>query len=146
MEVKLKELLAISGYSGLFKFISQARQGVIVESLVDGKRMHVPATAKVSALADIAVFTETEEMPLKDVLKRIEALENGGPAINPKSDSKDIRAYFEKALPEFDKERVYTSDIKKILTWYNLLQEKGLLEILNQVDEEENQEQTDDKE
>ncbi|MEW5846901.1 MAG: DUF5606 domain-containing protein [Bacteroidota bacterium] len=145
MEVKLKELLAISGYSGLFRFISQGRQGVIVESLTDGKRMLIPATAKVSAVADIAVFTESGEMPLKDVLKKIETLENGGQAINPKSADKEIRNYFAKALPEFDKERVYTSDIKKIIGWYNLLQSKGLLEVLNQTDEEEKQ-QTDKKE
>lgn len=136
MEVKLKELLAISGYSGLFRFISQGRQGVIVESLTDGKRTLIPASAKVSAIADIAVFTLTEEIPLKDVLKKIEALENGGPAINTKSADKEIRSYFEKVLPEFDKERVYTSDIKKIIGWYNLLQSKGLLEVLNQTDEE----------
>lgn len=136
MEVKLKELLAISGYSGLFRFISQGRQGVIVESLTDGKRNLIPASARVSAIADIAVFTQAEEIPLKDVLKKIEALENGGPAINNKSADKEIRSYFEKVLPEFDKERVYTSDIKKIIGWYNLLQSKGLLEVLNQVDEE----------
>jgi hypothetical protein len=136
MEVKLKELLAISGYSGLFRFISQGRQGVIVESLTDGKRSLIPATAKVSAVADIAVFTQSGEMPLKDVLKKIETLENGGQAISPKSAEKEIRSYFEKAVPEFDKERVYTSDIKKIIGWYNLLQSKGLLEVLNQTDEE----------
>lgn len=136
MEVKLKELLAISGYSGLFRFISQGRQGVIVESLTDGKRTLIPASARVSAIADIAVFTQTEEIPLKDVLKKIEALENGGPAINNKSADKEIRSYFEKVLPELDKERVYNSDIKKIIGWYNLLQSKGLLEVLNQVDEE----------
>jgi len=136
MEVKLKELLAISGYSGLFRFISQGRQGVIVESLTDGKRTLIPASARVSAIADIAVFTQTEEIPLKDVLKKIELLENGGPAINSKSADKEIRSYFEKVLPEFDKDRVYTSDIKKIIGWYNLLQSKGLLEVLNQTDEE----------
>ncbi|HDP76254.1 MAG TPA: hypothetical protein ENN49_10415 [Bacteroidales bacterium] len=136
MDVKLKELLAISGYSGLFRFISQGRQGVIVESLTDGKRTLIPASARVSAIADIAVFTQTEEIPLKDVLKKIELLENGGPAINVKSTDKEIRSYFEKVLPKFDKDRVYTSDIKKIIGWYNLLQSKGLLEVLNQTDEE----------
>ncbi|HOK61513.1 MAG: DUF5606 domain-containing protein [Tenuifilum sp.] len=135
MEVKLKELLAISGYSGLFRFISQGRQGVIVESLTDGKRTLIPASARVSAIADIAVFTQTEEIPLKDVLKKIEVLENGGPAINNKSADKEIRSYFEKVLPEFDRDRVYTSDIKKIIGWYNLLQSKELLEVLNQTDE-----------
>jgi hypothetical protein len=136
MEVKLKELLAISGYSGLFRFISQGRQGVIVESLTDGKRTLIPASARVSAIADIAVFTQTEEIPLKDVLKKIELLENGGPAISNKSADKEIRTYFEKVLPEFDRDRVYTSDIKKIIGWYNLLQSKGLLEVLNQTDDE----------
>ncbi len=137
MEVKLKELLTISGYSGLFRFLSQGRQGVIVESLSDGKRMLIPASAKVSAIADIAIFTQQEEVPLKEVLKKIVVLENGGPAISNKSNDKEIRSYFEKVLPEFDRERVYTSDIKKVITWYNLLQSKGLLDVLNQTDEDE---------
>ncbi len=137
MEVKLKELLTISGYSGLFRFLSQGRQGVIVESLSDGKRMLIPASAKVSAIADIAIFTQQEEVTLKEVLKKIVVLENGGPAISNKSNDKEIRSYFEKVLPEFDRERVYTSDIKKVITWYNLLQSKGLLDVLNQTDEDE---------
>jgi len=137
MEIKLKELLTISGYSGLFRFLSQGRQGVIVESLSDGKRMLIPASAKVSAIADIAIFTQLEEVPLKEVLKKIVVLENGGPAISNKSNDKEIRSYFEKILPEFDRERVYTSDIKKVITWYNLLQGKGLLDVLNQSDEDE---------
>lgn len=137
MEIKLKELLAISGHSGLYRFISQGRQGVIVESLTDGRRMLVPASAKVSAIADIAVFTEAGELPLKDVFKKIQLTENGGPAINTKSDDKAIRSYFEKVLPEFDKERVYTSDIKKIISWYNQLQSKNLLEVLDQKDDDE---------
>ncbi len=139
MEIKLKELLAISGHPGLFRYVSQGRQGVIVESLLDGKRMRVPANAKVSALADIAVFTENGETPLKEVLKKIEITEKGGPAINHKSDDKTIRTYFEKVMPEFDHDRVYNSDIKKIISWYNLLHSKGLLDILNQPEEDQPQ-------
>jgi len=98
--------------------------------------MLIPASAKVSAIADIAIFTQQEEVTWRG-LKKIVVLENGGPAISNKSNDKEIRSYFEKVLPEFDRERVYTSDIKKVITWYNLLQSKGLLDVLNQTDEDE---------
>lgn len=136
MEITLKEIIAVSGYSGLFKFVSQGRNGIIVESLTDGKRTSIPVTAKVSALADIAVYTDTTELPLREVLKLIEKKENGGPSINPKTDSKAIRSYFAEVVPDFDRERVYTSDIKKVITWYNILQQQNLLELLNQDEEE----------
>lgn len=138
METTLKEIISISGHSGLFKFISQGRQGIIVESLTDGKKMNVPVTAKVSALSDIAVFTDSGEISLREVFQKIQTLEDSKPAINPKSDSKEIVKYFSKALPDYDRDRVYTSDIKKIITWYNQLQSYNLLDILK---EEENQEE-----
>lgn len=128
--MELKDIMAISGYSGLFKFISQGRHGIIVESLSDGKRTNISASAKVSSLSDIAIFTNDAEVPFKEVLKKIKDTENGAQAISQKSDDKELKKYFEKILPEYDRERVYTSDIKKVITWYNQLQVLNLLDIL----------------
>lgn len=124
----LKKIMAISGYPGLFRHISQGRSGIIVESLTDKKRMQTYATMKVSALEDISVFTEDGEMPLKDVLKRIYEKESGKPCLSSKSGSEEIKTYFAEILPEYNKEKVYISDIKKILNWYNLLNDVNLLE------------------
>lgn len=142
METTLKEIISISGHSGLFRFVSQGRQGIIVESLIDGKKMNVPVTAKVSALSDIAVFTDSGEISLREVLQKIQSLEDGKQSIDPKSDSKEIVKYFGKVLPDFDRDRVYTSDIKKMITWYNQLQAHNLLELLK---EEKNPENAEDK-
>jgi hypothetical protein len=128
--MELKDIMAISGHSGLFKFISQGRHGIIVESLSDAKRTSISASSKVSSLTDIAIFTNDGEVPFKDVLKKIKEAENGGPAINQKSEDKELKKYFEKILPDYDRERVYTSDIKKVITWYNQLQSLNLLEII----------------
>jgi hypothetical protein len=124
----LKGILSISGHSGLFKMIAEAKNNIVVESLDTGKRMPVYSTTKVSALEDIAIFTENEDMPLKDVFKAIYNKENGGVALSVKSADKELKAYFQSVLPEYDKERVYTSDIKKVLMWYNKLQEKNMLD------------------
>ena len=128
--MELKDIMAISGHSGLFKFISQGRHGIIVESLTDGKRTNVSASTKVSSLSDIAIFTQNAEVPFKDVLKKIKETESGAQAISQKSDDKELKKYFEKVLPEYDRERVYTSDIKKVITWYNQLQALNLLDII----------------
>ncbi len=124
----LKKIMTISGYPGLFRHISQGRSGIIVESLTDKKRMQTYATMKVSALEDISVFTEDAEMPLKSVLKRIYEKESGKSCLNPKSSPEQIKNYFAEILPEYNKEKVYISDIKKILNWYNLLNDLNLLE------------------
>jgi hypothetical protein len=124
----LKDIMAISGMSGLFKFVSQGRNGIIVESLTDGKRTHVSASAKVSSLSDIAVFTNDSEKPLSEVLELIKQMENGGPAISPKSSNDELKSYFVKVLPSYDVERVYVSDIKKLVSWYNQLQSLAMLD------------------
>lgn len=134
--MELKDIMAISGHSGLFKFVSQGRHGIIVESLVDGKRMNVSASAKVSSLSDIAIFTNDSEVPFREVLKKIREAENGGQAISQKSDDKALKKYFEKILPEYDRDRVYTSDIKKVITWYNQLQSLNHLDILDKEESE----------
>ncbi len=140
----LKDILSISGYGGLFKYVSQGRNGIIVESLEDNKRMPAHASAKVSALEDISVFTETDDMPLKDVLKAIFEKENGGPAINHKSADADLKKYFASVIPNYDKERVYNSDIRKIINWYNILQKHSLLNF-DEKPEEKPEEKAEDK-
>ena len=122
----LKGILAISGQPGLFKVLSEGKNGVIVESLLTGKKQTAFASAKMSTLEDIAIYTTSEDFPLKNVFQKIFDQENGGQAINAGSKPEELKKYFEKILPDFDKERVYVSDIKKIISWYNLLQEKGM--------------------
>jgi hypothetical protein len=124
----LKGILSVSGQSGLFKLVAESKNNIIVESLETHKRIPVHSTAKVSALEDIAIYTENGDVPLKDVFKSISQKENGGAAISPKASDYELKAYFEKVVPEFDKDRVYISDIKKVLSWYNALQQKELLD------------------
>ncbi|WP_439185211.1 DUF5606 family protein [Carboxylicivirga taeanensis] len=124
----LKGILAISGQRGLFKLVSQAKNSIIVESLIDGKKMPAYATSRISALEDISIYTEDEDVKLFDVFKAIYEKEEGGVAISPKSSSAELKAYFEEVLPLYDKDRVYVSDIKKVLTWYNLLIENEMFD------------------
>jgi hypothetical protein len=134
----LKGILSISGQSGLFKMVAESKNNIIVESLETLKRMPVHSTSKVSALEDIAIYTENGDVPLKDIFKLISDKENGGPAISPKSSGNELKAYFEMIVPEYDRDRVYISDIKKVLLWYNTLQQKELLDFSET--EEENKE------
>lgn len=124
----LKKIMAIAGYPGLFKLVSQGKNNIIVESLIDKKRMPAFSTHKVSSLEDIAVFTETKEVPLKDVLKSIFEKETGKETLDPKSDPEKLKEYFSTVLPDYNREKVYASDIKKMLTWYNLLLKNELLD------------------
>lgn len=124
----LKGILSISGQPGLYKLVAEAKNNIVVESLDTNKRMPVYSTSKVSALEDIAIFTTKEDLPLKEVFKAISDKENGGAAISPKSPDKDLKDYFRAVVPDFDKDRVYVSDIKKVLNWYNILQEKNLID------------------
>lgn len=135
----LKGILAISGQSGLFKMVAESKNNIIVESLDTQKRIPVYSTAKVSALEDIAIYTETGDMPLKEVFKNISDKEDGGAAISHKSSANEIKAYFGEVVPEFDRDRVYVSDMKKVLQWYNAVQEKDMLDFS---EEEEEQEET----
>lgn len=123
----LKDILAISGKGGLFKFVSQGRNGIIVESFDDKKRTVIHSSAKVSALEDIAIFTETEEVALADVFDKIFKLKNGDPVLSHKSSSDELKAFMEELLPDYDRDRVYVSDMKKLVQWYNLLLSLDLL-------------------
>ncbi len=136
----LSKILAISGKSGLFKIISQTRGGLIVESLSDGKKMPVFAAHRSSVLDDISMFTYTEDVPLKKVLWSIYQKEDGKEiSIDIKSDENVLFDYFESVLPEFDRDRVYASDIKKVLAWYNQLLEHDMISEPEE-DEEEKEE------
>ena len=126
--MELKEILAISGQPGLFKYVAQSQRGVIVESLLDGKRMNAAATSKVSALTEISMYTEGDDIPLADVFTRIYAHTGGKQAISPKSTPEQLKAAFAEVLPEYDRERVHVSDIKKCFSWFNILVEAGFTE------------------
>ena len=139
-EVMLKGILSISGQSGLFKMVAESKNNIIVESLDTKKRIPVYSTSKVSALEDIAIYTESGDIPLKDVFKSIREKEEGGVALDPKSSANDLKNYFEKVVPEYDKDRGYVSDIKKVLLWYNILLEKEMLDFSEDDEESTNEE------
>ncbi len=124
----LKKIVSVSGYSGLFKVISQTKNNLIVENFDDKKRMALGSSAKMSTLEDIAIFTTGGEVPLKDVLLKIYAKENGGPCIDYKADKEALKTYFSTILPDYDQSRVYYSDMKKLFHWYQLLLDHQLIE------------------
>ncbi len=128
----LKGILAISGRPGLFKLVSNTGKNLIVESLAEKKRMPAHATSKINSLEDISIFTEDGDVALVEVFKNIQEKEQGGKAIHHKSTPDDLKAYMLEVLPNYDEDRVYVSDMKKIFQWYNLLQENGLIEDLKQ--------------
>ncbi len=126
--MELKEILAISGQPGLYKYVAQSTRGVIVESLLDGRRMNASASAKVSALTDISIFTEGDDIPLADVFTKIYEHTGGKEAISHKEDPEKLKASFAEVLPEYDRDRVHVSDIKKVFMWYNILLGAGFTE------------------
>ncbi len=132
----LKGILAISGQPGLYKHLAESKNNIIVESLETGKRIPAYSTTKISALEDIAIYTDTADVPLKDVFKAISEKENGGEAISHKSSADELKAYFGEVLPEYDRDRVYVSDIKKVLLWYNILQKKEMLDFTEEEEED----------
>lgn len=119
----LKAILSISGKPGLYRLISSGKNMVIVESLADGKKMPIYARDKVVSLEDISIYTENEdEVPLRNVLISIRDKENGADAsIQTNAKPEALKEYFEEVLPSFDRDRVYPTDIKKIIGWYNIL-------------------------
>lgn len=125
--MNLEKILSISGKPGLYALKVQTRTGYLAESLIDGKKISVGLKASVSLLSEISIYTINEEKLLTDVMRNIAIKENEGPAISHKEDNSTLVAYFLEILPEYDSERVYPSDIKKILNWYNLLQSRGMV-------------------
>lgn len=122
----LKKIVAISGKPGLYKVLSQGKNMLIVESLADGKRIPAHSSDKVVALNDVSMFTEGEDKPLREILEVLKEKENGAKAsVDAKSDANTLREFFAQIVPDFDRERVYPTDIKKLIQWYNILIETG---------------------
>ncbi|MBQ8530582.1 MAG: DUF5606 domain-containing protein [Parabacteroides sp.] len=138
----LKTILSISGKPGLFRLISHGKNMLIVESLVDKKRVPAYAKDKVISLGDIAMYTDADEVPLHQVLTNLKNKENGEKAsISTSAKPDELRAYFAEVLPNFDRDRVYPSDIKKLINWYNLLIDAGITDFTPVEVEEEAQEE-----
>jgi hypothetical protein len=123
----LKDILSISGEPGLFRFIAQGKNSIIVEHLETKKRSSASGSAKVNSLEDIAIFTEKEDVPLGKVFDLVFEKANGGAAIDSKADANRLKSWFEEILPEYSKEKVYVSDIRKLASWYNILYKLNLL-------------------
>ncbi|HXJ99041.1 MAG TPA: DUF5606 domain-containing protein [Gelidibacter sp.] len=133
--MSLDKILSISGKPGLYQIVTQTRSGFVAESLLDKKRITVNAHSNVSVLSEIAMYTLTEEVPLREVFKKVREKENGQQTTVSHKDSKDaLEEFFFAVLPDYDEDRVYPSDIKKVIQWYNILQANDLLSAL---DEEE---------
>lgn len=132
--MELRTVLSITGKPGLFKLIAHRKNGVVVESLLDGARASIPANANVSSLGDIAIYTYEEEVPLKDVFKAMSNVTEGKEALSHKSSKSDLEDFFGEVLPKFDQERVYASDIKKVIQWFNIIVKNNLLSILDTED------------
>jgi len=126
--MELKEILAISGLPGLYRYVAQSARGVIVESLADGRRSNVSSQKRVSALSEISMFTEGDDIPLAEVFSKIFAHTGGKEAIDPKETPERLREAFAAVLPDYDRERVHVSDIKKCFAWYNTLLAAGFTE------------------
>ncbi|HQW70056.1 MAG TPA: DUF5606 domain-containing protein [Flavobacterium sp.] len=125
--MNVEKILAIAGKPGLFELKLQTRSGFVAESLLDGKKITVGMRSNVSLLSEISMYTYSEEKPLVEIMRAIAIKENEGPAISHKEDNDKLITYFKEILPDYDEERVYASDIKKLLNWYNILQSKGLV-------------------
>ncbi|MDC0629414.1 DUF5606 domain-containing protein [Flavobacteriaceae bacterium] len=140
--MELDKILSIAKKPGLYKLIAQSRGGFIAESLLDQKRISVSITSNVSLLSEIAIYTLAEELPLKEVFLKVFEKENGGQAsTSPKASKDDLEAYFFSVLPDYDEDRVYPSDIKKIISWYNLLHQHKLLDFKTEASSTEEEEE-----
>ncbi len=125
--MNVEKILAISGKPGLYLLQLQTRTGFVAESLLDGKKITVSLRSNVSLLSEISMYTYEEEKPLADILRAIAIKENEGATISHKEDNSKLVAYFKEIVPNYDEDRVYASDIKKVFNWYNILQAKGLV-------------------
>jgi hypothetical protein len=135
MKTDLSKILAVSGQSGLFLYISHARNGAIVEALADKKRSSVSMTSKLTSLADISIYTDEEEVKLQQVFLNMKEVLGDADAPSAKSSAEELKALFEKALPAYDRDRFYVSHMKKVVEWYNALKNYASLDFVN-LDEE----------
>ena len=135
----LEKILSVAGKPGLYKLITQTRSGFVAESLLDGKRITVSLRSSVSVLSEIAIYTLEEEVPLREVFLKIQEKENGGKtSVGHKEEKIKLEEYFFEVLPNYDEDRVYISDIKKIIQWYNILTENKITDF--SIDKENKQE------
>lgn len=121
----LEKILSISGKPGLYELSAQTRGGFIAKSIIDQKKIAVNVRHNVSLLSEIAIYTYTEEVPLGTIFQKMFEKEDGKEAISAKASKKELEAYFSEVLPDYDSDRVYQSDIKKVIQWYNLLISNG---------------------
>ena len=131
MKTDLSKILAISGQSGLFLYISQARNGAVVEALADKKRSSVGLSSKITSLADISIYTEDEEVKLQQVFLNMKDVLGEENAPSAKSAPEVLKSFFEKALPEYDRDRFYVSHMKKVVEWYNALKNYASLDFVD---------------
>jgi len=125
--MSLDKILSIGGKPGLFKLVTQTRSGFVAESLLDGKKITVGMQSNVSVLSEIAIYTLEEELPLREVFQKILVKEKGSKTSIPHKSSKiELEEYFFEVLPKYDEDRVYASDIKKVIQWYNILVENKI--------------------
>ena len=141
MKTDLTRILSISGQSGLFHYVSQARNGVVVEALADGKRSSFGMTSKMTSLADISIYTDEEEVKLQQVFVNMKEVLGEEDAPSAKSSADTLKAFFEKALPDYDRDRFYVSHMKKVVEWYNVLKNNASLDFTDPDAETESQEQ-----
>ena len=140
MKTDLSKILAISGQSGLYLYVSQARNGAIVEALADKKRTSVGMTNKLTSLADISIYTDEEEVKLQQVFLNMKEVLGENDAPSAKSKPEELKALFEKALPTYDRDRFYVSHMKKVVEWYNALKNYASLDFVNPEEEAAEQE------
>lgn len=143
--MSLEKILSISGKPGLYKLKTQTRNGFLAESLEDGKSINVSGRHNVSLLSEIAIYTLTEEVPLREVFSKIQKKEDGGEAISHKSSKDELEEYFFGVMPDYDEDKVYPSDIKKVVQWYNLLRKNDIIDFTEAKIEEETKEGDDVK-
>lgn len=142
--MSLDKIISVAGKPGLFEILTQTRTGVLAQSLIDGKKITVSARENVSLLSEIAIYTLTEEMPLGKVFQKISDHFSGAVALSHKSSKDELEEFFFEVLPEYDEDRVYASDIKKVVQWYNLLIDKGLTDFTVKESEVQAQEQSEE--
>ena len=131
MKTDLSKILAVSGQSGLFLYVSHARNGAVVEALADKKRTTVGMTSKITSLADISIYTDDEEVKLQQVFLNMKEVLGDADAPSAKSSPEELKALFEKALPAYDRDRFYVSHMKKVVEWYNALKNYASLDFVN---------------
>ena len=140
MKTDLSKILAISGQSGLYLYVSQARNGAIVEALADKKRTSIGMTNKITSLADISIYTDDEEVKLQQVFLNMKDVLGDADAPSAKSSPDELKSLFEKALPAYDRDRFYVSHMKKVVEWYNALKKYASLDFVNPEEEAAEQE------